>query len=120
MRDDVRRCWETAKRDLNSAVHALEYMDYSLAAFLCQQSVEKGIKALYIKKFNELKKTHDLLFLGKKVELPKDLVPLCEALNSFYFITRYPDVSDDECDEEDAIHAIENAKEVLNWIEKNI
>ena len=120
MQEDIKRWWNTAKRDLNSAVHAFEYMDYSLSAFLCQQSVEKGIKALYIKKFNELKKTHDLVFLGKKVELPEKLMLKCEALNSFYFVTRYPDVSDDDCDEQDAIQAIENAKEVLNWIERNI
>ena len=120
MREDVQKWLRIAKRDLNSATYAVEFMDYSLTAFLCQQSVEKGLKAVYIKKFNDLKKTHDLFFLGRKVELPKKLLSICEELNSFYFITRYPDVSDEECSKEDAVHAIKNAREVLNWIEKNM
>ncbi len=85
MKEEVSSWWEKAKNDLNSATHAVEYEDYYLAAFLCQQSVEKGLKALYIKKFNELKNTHDLLFLGKKIDLPKNLMSICEELNPFYY-----------------------------------
>jgi HEPN domain-containing protein len=109
-----------ADKDLKSASHAIEFRDYELSAFLCQQSVEKGLKSVYIKRFNELKKTHDLLFLGTKLELPEDLMRICEELNSFYFVTRYPDVSDDVCTEEDALNSLKDAKKVLKWIKKNI
>lgn len=120
MNEDYKKWLNKANKDLTSASNAIQFSDYELSAFLCQQSVEKALKAMYIKKFNELKKTHDLLFLGTKLELPKDLINVCEELNPFYFITRYPDVSDDICTEEDANRCLKNAKEVLTWIKKNI
>jgi len=60
---EVEKWWKQAKRDLKSAKNSFKSKDYYVSSLLAQQTVEKALKALYIKKFNELIKTHDLVFL---------------------------------------------------------
>ena len=50
MRKEVKEWWKQAKRDLITAENCKNSEDYYACAFFCQQSVEKGLKALYIAK----------------------------------------------------------------------
>ena len=86
----------------------LKYYDYDDVAFYCQQAVEKGLKALYITKFQKAPpKVHDLTLLcdhlanvpetirhaGEKltppISLPDILMLLTKYLQSFILVNRF-------------------------------
>ena len=50
MRKEVEEWWKQALKDLDSTEKNLNIEEFYLTAFLCQQSVEKALKALYILK----------------------------------------------------------------------
>lgn len=70
MRKEIENWWKQAEADLNSAKNSFNSKDYYVCAFLCQQAVEKALKALLFKKGFELIKTHDLVLLAKKINAP--------------------------------------------------
>ena len=41
--------------------------------FLCQQAIEKAFKALLLKRTGEIRKTHDLVILGKNL-MPRKIL----------------------------------------------
>lgn len=92
---------------------------YYISAFLCQQSVEKGLKALYIKKYNKLWKIHDLIELAKKVDANSEIFDVCAKLNSAYIETRYPDVPISYTKKE-IMELLDNIEKVLKWIKENL
>ena len=51
MIDEINKWFNLAERDFSSAKKNFKKKIYYVSAFLCQQSVEKGLKALYIKKY---------------------------------------------------------------------
>jgi len=82
-----------AEEELSSASILLEHGKYKAACYHCQQSVEKGLKALILEKGDKPEKTHDIVEmlsriqrLGYEVALPMDDAIL---LNSIYK-GRYP------------------------------
>ena len=89
--NEVKTWLEKSDHDLVTAKVTLREGIYDASAFYCQQAIEKALKALYIKEFKQLIKTHDLYFLGKKVNLPSELLKICDEITSFYTETRYPD-----------------------------
>lgn len=73
MRKEVEDWWLQALKALDSAEKNLRIEEYYLTAFLCQQSVEKALKALYIHRLKEsLGVTHSLIFLGRNVGIPEE------------------------------------------------
>ena len=91
MRKEVEEWWKQALKDLDSAEKNLSIDEYYITAFLCQQSVEKSLKALYIHKLKESPgKTHSLLFLGRKVDIPEEYHSILRRLSPDFVITRYP------------------------------
>ncbi len=124
MRDDIKVWWKQAEDDLDSAKANFEIKQYRVASLLAQQALEKALKALYIKRFNELKKTHDLVFLANKLDLPEDLRGVCKELDPLYLQTRYPDATgnlpSELFDKADTFNFISLADEVMEWIEKAI
>ncbi len=74
MRKEVEIWLKQALKDFESAKKNLKIREYYLVAFLCQQAVEKGLKALFIHLHKKLpEKTHSLIYLGRKVKIPKNL-----------------------------------------------
>ena len=47
MRKEAENWWKQALKDFEVAGKNLEIDQYYIVAFLCQQAVEKGLKALY-------------------------------------------------------------------------
>lgn len=113
------RWLERAKKELETATYLAEGGYFEDAAFHSQQAAEKALKAAYMKKFGELTKTHELVFLGKKVGVPGEVLESCEALNPFFVQTRYPDYAE-ILSEEDCRETIESAKEVIEWVESTL
>lgn len=83
---------EQAEKDLDTAKYNLKGEKIEAGFFFLQQAAEKALKAVYIKKFKELLKTHDLFLIAKKLESPKQILEYCKKLTPAYQYTRYPDV----------------------------
>lgn len=120
MEEEIRSWIDQAKKDFQAAKKNFDIKVYYVVAFLCQQAVEKGLKALYIKKFKELKKTHDLVALGNDVGLPKELIQYCKELSPAYIYTRYPDVIEFSNLDTVAKTFLVYTEEVLLWVEKKL
>jgi HEPN domain-containing protein len=125
MREEVENWWKQAERDLSSAKNAFKSKDYYLVAFLCQQTVEKALKALYIKKRRESPgQTHSLIFLGKSTDIPGKFYGALRRLSPDFVITRYPDAAHglpyELYDEEIAKERMGLAKTVIEWVKEEL
>ncbi len=120
MQEDVKVWLEQAKADLKAAEKNIDINELKVAAFLSQQATEKALKALYIKKFKKLLKTHDLVLLARKMDMPEDLINKCKNLSPAYIYTRYPDAIEIRELGDVISELITHAKEVLQWVEKRL
>ena len=94
MRIEVELWWRQALKDLEAAEKNFELGEYFVTAFLCQQSVEKALKGLYIHKLKESPSTtHSLIYLGRKVEIPEDYESLFRRIQPDFVMIRYPDAA---------------------------
>lgn len=118
MKKETEQWMNQAQRDILSAQHCFESKDYYLCAFVCQQAVEKSLKAFWIEHDLGLLKTHDLTLLARKMNAPLEILKKCALLGNFYTATRYPDTQGSSINKEMAIEALAAAKEVLQWSQK--
>lgn len=124
MRIEIENWWKQAKADLKSAENSFNSKDYYLCVFMCQQAVEKGLKALSLIKLKTIPLGHSLIFLAKQLDVPSTLFKDVQSLNPEYVTTRYPDVANaapvDIYNEEIAREHLNEGKRVLIWLEKQI
>ena len=98
--------FEKSQRDLNSAIILKEHnCGNDMAAFHCQQAIEKALKAYLLYKTKELQEGHSLIFLCKLSSghnsIFKNHLKNCALINQYYIETRYPadnpiDITEDE------------------------
>ena len=120
MKEEVRRWWVKAQRDMSDAEYNLNGKRYETAAFLCQQAVEKALKALLIDATQGLLKTHDLVELGRLVHLPQPLHKKAQELTTAYIYSRYPDVRQERDLGPLVREFLAYTKEVLVWSKKQL
>lgn len=124
MKEEVNRWLQLAKDDLKSAKVNFKNGQYYVSVFLCQQSVEKSLKALHLEKYGEIIKIHDLNILGQKVDLPENLLELCDKLNGVYIDSRYGDVGgklpSKKFTKKNSSEFLKTADEVMKWLKKKI
>lgn len=125
MRKEIENWWKQAEKDFDSAKKNFEISEYYLTAFLCQQAVEKGLKAFILAKTREKRiEGHSLVYLGKEAKLPPNFFPGLKKLSPQYFLSRYPDVTEDVpyelYDEKLAKEFLDIARGVLEWIRKRL
>ncbi|MBA4319673.1 MAG: hypothetical protein C0412_14830 [Flavobacterium sp.] len=116
------------KEDLLFAKVAFKETDfYSQICCLCQQSVEKYIKAVILAEKGEIikkDKIHNLNILAKKCKSLIDLSYFNEelrVLTQAYIPARYPDESHFKVfSKEEAMESIEIAEKVINFIEEEL
>ena len=69
-------------------------------------------------------KTHSLIALSKKVNIPEDLLSLLRRLNADYLTSRYPDVDGvtpkEAYDKVMIEERITYAEDVMEWIKENL
>ncbi|MBI5356449.1 HEPN domain-containing protein [Candidatus Collierbacteria bacterium] len=118
---------KAAEIDLKSAKTLGVGTDLSAPiAFHSQQAAEKAIKALILKKFHKISKTHDLMKLAKEAEITNDeIISQLKYLNRFYQPTRYPDAIAGSLEtglptKQEADMALQNAKGIVGFIRKQI
>lgn len=124
MREEVKIWWELALDDIDTSKKNFVIQKYHVTSLYAQQATEKALKALYIQRFNELKKTHDLVFLANKLNTPEQYKTICKQLEPVYLETRYPDVSGKLpkmlFDKSDAAQFLKIAEEVLQWVKTQL
>ena len=124
MREEVKRWINLAKEDFESAKINFDNAKFYVCAFLCQQAVEKALKAWLIEKTGKFPKIHDLVFLAEKLNLDKHLVKGCDELSKVYIETRYPDIEEklpyEKFDKNKTKRFLYISEELLKWIEKKI
>ncbi|MBF0376012.1 MAG: HEPN domain-containing protein [Desulfamplus sp.] len=95
---------------------------YFYAVFMSHLSIEKALKGLYHKSFNEVPpKTHNLLYLLEKIEKKpeQELEKFIVKLNTASVATRYPDDMaklQAVYTEEVTNNILNKSKELLKWI----
>jgi len=121
MKEEVKKWWEKSKRDLNNSSFNFKNRKYEESCFFAQQSIEKGLKALDIEKSDKFVKTHDLIFLAKRIEAPEEVIEKCRKVNPVYTESRYPDFIEIETyTKEKSKEILSFAKELLKWIKKEL
>lgn len=125
MNDIIGRWFAQAKRDFASAKNSFASKDYYIAVFLCQQAVEKALKAqiMQAKRISDVE-SHSLIYLAKLANLPKQFYPLMRELTPQYTLTRYPGATEEPpfelFDEKKAKEFIEKSQEVISWISRQL
>ncbi len=100
----------------------MEIEVYDVCLVLCQQAVEKMLKALYIKKTgNESPpRIHSLRKLVEETNMSDKALNLVGKLDSYYLALRYPDITDkmpyEYCEQADAQQGIKMAEEVIGLV----
>ncbi len=125
MRPEVEWWLKQSQADFKAAKNSLASKDFHASVFMAHQSVEKSLKALFIFKFNSLNfKTHNLIQLGKELEVKPKFLTFLAKLSPEYALSRYPDASygvpAERYNSEMASEFIIQAEEVLKWAESQI
>ena len=111
-----------ADYDMDTADAMFRSGRYFYAVFMCHLSIEKSLKGLYSKELTEVPpKTHNLLYLLKKIEKKPDQLKFITKLNTASVATRYPDdlaKIQAAYTEEITKEMIEKSKDVLKWVKK--
>ncbi len=125
MRQEILNWWHQAKEDIDSAEYCFQGKKFYLAAFMCQQAVEKALKSFYLfQKKGAVPQSHSLIYLATEAGVPNKFYSFLKELTPKFIDTRYPDASVDLpsriYDAKNTEKLIKGAKEVLKWIEKKL
>ena len=94
MCEEKYRNWlQKAESDFRKAKILFDNSEYDGATFFCQQCIEKGLKAFLIKEKRELIKTHSVILLAKKLDLPEEFLNKISVFQPIYQATRYPNMA---------------------------
>jgi HEPN domain-containing protein len=113
-----------AEEDLQAAEWSFKGDQFLWTVFMCQQCIEKTLKALYIHNKKEIPpKKHDLLSLSKSSNifelLNDDIIDLFTYLNLYYIETRYSEKREElkaKCNKENTFKILNQTKEVFEWL----
>ena len=120
MKEEFKKWLEFAKEDHETAKFNFEGKKYRFAAYLCQQAIEKAFKAVLLKKTGHIRKIHDLVELGKNIELSSNLLDEVKELTLAYIYSRYPDVEQAHNLKDKVNHFLEISEKMLKWVEENL
>ncbi|WP_027364685.1 HEPN domain-containing protein [Desulfotruncus alcoholivorax] len=113
-----------AEDDLEAAEHCYEGKRYLWAMFMCQQAVEKALKAVYFEKTGLTPpKKHDLISLAGTANIldqcTKEMKDLFRRLSLYYIETRYPDKRAEleaKCTPEHTKNILQRSMEAVKWL----
>ena len=128
MNDKTIANWvKLSEYDLLSADAMLQTGRYLYVAFMCQQSVEKMLKSIYVKKKDVAPpRIHNLIRLSSiceiELSLPEDLDNFLIELNSYYLESRYnEDIEElsEKIDKNQAEYIYNKTMLILKWLTEN-
>ncbi len=125
MRREIENWWKQANNDFEKAGVLFGSKNYDGTSFYCQQAVEKALKAVILLRTKEKKvEGHSLVHLGNLAGVPQAFFSGLKKLSPQYFLSRYPDVTEEVpyelYDENLAEEFLNIAHEVLQWIKKQL
>ncbi|HCO95906.1 MAG TPA: DNA-binding protein [Phycisphaerales bacterium] len=117
-----------AEYDLATAHDMLKANRYLYVAFMCQQAIEKILKACYVKKQRSTPPyTHNLLRLIKELsfknEMNDEMMGTVEELNSYYIESRYTEDIEEISKlltEAKAVSILNSTKGLFEWIKTKL
>lgn len=117
-----------AEYDLATAYDMSKAKRYLYVAFMCQQAIEKIMKACYVKQHTSTPPyTHNLLRLVKELsfrdEMSDEAMASIEELNSYYIESRYTEDIEELSKlltEAKAVSVLNSAKELFEWIKARL
>ena len=125
MRKEIKNWSDQSNDDFDSAKFNFNGKKFYVAAFLCQQAVEKALKALFLyEKKGEVPQSHSLIYLATNTSIPKNFYSFLKELTPKFIDTRYPDASIDLpsriYDEENTKRLLDKSEDVLEWIKNQL
>lgn len=113
-----------AEKDLGRVGHLLDVQDPEAAGFYLQQAVEKFLKAFLLSKGWQLERIHDLeTLLNAALAYDLSFEPfraLCQKITGFYFVERYPFVTEAGLTEDDVRTSLEQAKGFIEQLRRGV
>lgn len=121
MREEARRWLAQGDADLAHAQASCQGGFYFATAFSCHQAAEEWLNAAVIEVHRTLPpKTHNLVELGRLLEVPEEVMSDLRLLNPEYAASRYPDAANgvpaENYDERKARLLLEAAERVHRWV----
>ncbi len=125
MHEQTQRWFDQAQHDLEAAHKNRGIGLYDVALILCQQALEKGLKALYTAQTGQFPpRIHSIERLADLTEMRGHLEQTLLDLEDFYIRLRYPDFSGplpyELAEAADAEQALRLTTDALNAIEQEI
>lgn len=125
MREEVSLWFKQAEDDLDTGKICFEKKKYYAAVFFCQQTIEKALKAYFIKTRNESPgTTHSLIYLAVETKVPSRYYSFFKRLTPQFVNTRYPDAAyglpSSLYDQEIAADYIKQTEEIIAWIKSQL
>ena len=125
MKEEIKNLIEQAEKDLEVAKKNFDIEEYYISAFLCQQSMEKILKAYFIiAKGKSAGTTHSLIYLAKESDIPRQFYDFLGSLTPEFVTTRYPDVAGDApyklYHKEKVEVYLKKSEELMKWIKNQI
>lgn len=122
MRPEVLTWLRQSRADLCVARAMLNGDHFFAAAFYCHQAVEKALKGTFIHLNRAMPpKTHDLVYLGRALSIPEEVMSDLRLLNPEYTISRYPDAANglpaDNYDRRKADMLMASAQRAFEWVD---
>ena len=115
---------DIADDDLEAAEHCYIGKRFLWSMFMCQQALEKAIKAMYFERTGTTPpKKHDLISLAGSAgildQCIKDTKDLLRRLSLYYIETRYPDkrsALEAKCSQEHTKEILDRSMEAVKWL----
>ncbi|OGP10507.1 MAG: hypothetical protein A3G39_03820 [Deltaproteobacteria bacterium RIFCSPLOWO2_12_FULL_43_16] len=117
-----------AEYDFETAKAMMKSGRYLYVAFTCQQTIEKALKALYVKEKEETPPyTHNLIRLAEELSIGKQIDEetnrFLERLNSYYIQSRYTEEIyqiSKSLDKKSAQEILSKTGELFKWLKKHV
>ncbi len=125
LQEKIEHWLDIAEYDLETAVAMQNSGRYLYTVFMCQQAVEKLLKALYLQQTGEeAPRTHNLAFLFDALELPDAPdADIYAALNAYYIKGRYPSYKrklSQMLDKQTAQTLLNRSEKTFQWLKSHL
>ena len=127
--DNIRSSQEwlrQAEYDMETAGAMLDSERYIYCVFMSHLSIEKALKALYVKRLGKNpSKTHSLVYLAQNthIELPEQTKEFLEMLDGVSVPTRYPEELEkliEEYSKDRTKNILGKSREALRWLKQQL
>ena len=122
MNKEVKNWVNLSDYDLETAIAMFQTNRYIYVAFMCQQCIEKLLKAIYIKNTKETPPyTHNLIRLSELTKIEK-LYSIIE-LNVYYINARYSEELDKikkRLNKKKADELLKNTQNIVIWLKEKM